>query len=171
VTAAAASRDAAPPTAPTAVELSLDDLSRATDGFAGGKQIGAGGFGRVFVAAAEKLPLDHPLSALPAHLRQAPLAVKRARSGRQSGLTRALMEVKLLKAVEHPHLLPLLGYCLDEKAPCLISPLMRGGSLALRLRPSEADAVRRDHGWHSISARLTYHGGHFSYRRSSTCSD
>ena len=47
--------------------------------------------------------------------------------------------MKLLKAVSHPHLLPLLGYCLSPDGVCLLSPLMRGGSLEARLRISEPD--------------------------------
>ena len=40
---------------------------------------------------------------------------------------------------DHPHLLRLLGHCLDKEAPCLIFPLMRGGSLQCRLQPTEED--------------------------------
>ena len=68
-----------------------------------------------------------------------PLVVKRAKSGQSGGLSRAELEVKLLKAVSHPHLLPLLGYCLSPDGVCLLSPLMRGGSLEARLRISDPD--------------------------------
>ena len=33
----------------------------------------------------------------------------------------------------HPRLLPLLGFCLDPQAPCLVYPLMEGDSLEDRL--------------------------------------
>ena len=67
------------------------------------------------------------------------LAVKRAKSGDSGGLRRKFEgEVKLLKGCDHPHLLPLLGYCLSAEGLCLISPLMRGASLGIRLRPAEA---------------------------------
>ena len=49
--------------------------------------------------------------------------------------------MKLLKAVSHPHLLPLLGYCLSPDGVCLLSPLMRGGSLEARLRISDPDCA------------------------------
>ena len=42
-------------------------------------------------------------------------------------------EVAILKSAHHPHLLPLFGYCLDAAAPCLIFPLMVGGSLRARM--------------------------------------
>ena len=68
------------------------------------------------------------------------VAVKRAKSGHSGGLMRKFEgEIKMLKDCDHPHLLPLLGYCLSEDGPCLISPLMRGGSLGIRLRPAEAN--------------------------------
>ena len=47
----------------------------------------------------------------------------------------------LLKRLEHSHLLPLLGYCRSPEAPCLIFPLMRGGSLEHRLFPTEPLSV------------------------------
>ena len=50
-------------------------------------------------------------------------------------------QVALLKGLEHPHLLPLLGYCRSPEAPCLIFPLMRGGSLEHRLFPTESTSV------------------------------
>ena len=37
------------------------------------------------------------------------------------------------QACEHPHLLPLYAYCLDAVSPCLVFPLMVGGSLQTRL--------------------------------------
>ena len=71
------------------------------------------------------------------------LAVKRATSGHSDGILRKLEgEIKILKGCNHPHLLPLLGYCLSEEGPCLVSPLMRGGSLGMRLRPAEADPAQ-----------------------------
>ncbi|EOD04449.1 hypothetical protein EMIHUDRAFT_121623, partial [Emiliania huxleyi CCMP1516] len=68
--------------------------------------------------------------------------------GQSEGLSRAELEVKLLKAVSHPHLLPLLGYCLSPDGICLLSPLMRGGSLEARLRISDPDrAAQLPGGW------------------------
>ena len=134
--AAAPASELASAEAGQAVELTVEDLAAATGGFADQNQIGSGGFGRVYLAAADKLPL----SSLPANMRHLSLAVKRAKSYHSGGLLSKLKgEVKMLKDLNHPHLLPLLGYCLSEAAPCLISPLMCGGSLKIRLRPAEAD--------------------------------
>jgi len=119
------------------VEIALSDLTAATDGFADGKLIGSGGFSHVYEASADL----HLSLAAPPQLRHLPLVVKRAKSGQSGGLSRAELEVKLLKAVSHPHLLPLLGYCLSPDGVCLLSPLMRGGSLEARLRISDPDCA------------------------------
>ena len=131
--AAAESEAAAPPLA--AAALSLAELTAATGGFGEQQLIGSGGYGRVFIADA--LP-SLPQEALPLRLRHKPVAVKRAKSGAHD-LADLEREVSVLQQCSHPHLLPLLGYYLEHEAPCLVFPLMRGGSLADRLRPSEAE--------------------------------
>jgi len=52
-----------------------------------------------------------------------------------SGLHAAdiLQEMETLRLCRHRNVLPLLGYCDDARAPCMITPLMRGGSLDDRL--------------------------------------
>jgi hypothetical protein len=44
-------------------------------------------------------------------------------------------EIQLLGTAtcRHEGLLPLLGYCLDRRAPCLVYPLLEGGDLEARL--------------------------------------
>ena len=44
-----------------------------------------------------------------------------------------MQEVELLRECRHPNVLPLLGFCGDGLAPCIVTPLMRGGSLDDRL--------------------------------------
>ena len=119
----------------TAVALTLAELEEATVGFGDQKLIGSGGYGRVYTADA--LP-SLPPEALPSRLRELPVAVKRAKSGSHD-LTDLRREVHVLQQCSHPHLLPLLGYYLAHEAPCLVFPLMRGGSLANRLWPLEAN--------------------------------
>ena len=55
-----------------------------------------------------------------------------------------LTEVDLLSRCRHECLMPLLGYCLAEEAPCLVYPLARGGNLEDRLLggPSAAERLR-----------------------------
>jgi len=121
---------------PAAVALTLAELTAATDGFGEQRLIGSGGYGNVFTADA--LSSLRP-EALPLWLRHKPVAVKRAKSGVHD-LADLQREVSVLQQCSHPHVLPLLGYCLEHGAPpCLVFPLMRGGSLADRLWPKEAD--------------------------------
>jgi serine/threonine protein kinase len=49
-----------------------------------------------------------------------------------------LQEMQLLRQCRHPNVLPLLGFCGDRRAPCMVTPLMRGGSLDDRLLLSPA---------------------------------
>ena len=141
--ATVAEDDPAPPPAsalasepqPGAIALTLTELAAATEGFCERKLIGSGGYGRVFIA--DTLPSLQP-EALPSRLRHLPVAVKRAKSGTHK-LADLQREVTVLQQCHHPHLLPLLGYYLALDSPCLIFPLMRGGSFADRLRPSAAD--------------------------------
>ena len=121
--------------ATAAVELPLSELSAATGGFGEQKLIGSGGYGRVFYA--DTLP-SLPPEAVPPRLRHLPVAVKRAKSGAHE-LADLQREVSVLQLCCHPHVLPLLGYYLEQQSPCLVFPLMRGGSFADRLWPSEAD--------------------------------
>ncbi len=37
--------------------------------------------------------------------------------------------MELLRKCRHPNVLPLLGFCGEARAPCIVTPLMRGGSL------------------------------------------
>ena len=118
-----------------AIALTLAELAAATSGFGKQNLIGSGGYGRVF--SADTLP-SLPPEALPPRLRHLPVAVKRAKSGTHN-LADLQREVSVLQQCSHPHLLPLLGYYLEPESPCLVFPLMRGGSFADRLCPSKAD--------------------------------
>jgi interleukin-1 receptor-associated kinase 1 len=90
--------------------------------------IGEGGPGCVFVADA--------LASLPQAARP---VVKRADS---AGVLEIACEIEILARCRHPHLLPLLGCCLEPRLPCLVYPLARGGSLEDRLIYS-AEGQRR----------------------------
>ena len=112
----------------TACPLTLAEILSATSNFAETRRIGSGGFSRVYAGDALES------SAMPAHFRGQPVAVKRAKPGVHD-LHDLSREVGVLRSCSHPHLLPLLGYYLDAAVPCLVFPLMRGASLADRLWP------------------------------------
>jgi interleukin-1 receptor-associated kinase 1 len=119
----AASDAAEEPTAATprsAALLALADLQAATGNFERGF-IGAGGAGDVFRAAS--------LPSLPA----AELAIKRITLVGAQGAAQLQAELDVLGRCRHPSLLPLLGYCLDKRAPCLVYPLCTGGNLEDRI--------------------------------------
>ena len=128
-------------TGAAAVELHLSEVVMATDGFAAERKIGSGGFGQVF--------LGDPIRALATQSR---VAVKRATPEllEPSDLQR---EVTILTMCQHPHLLPLLGYCLEATTACLIFPLMVGGSLQTRLdlQSKDLEYLRRI-GWFTSSS-------------------
>jgi serine/threonine protein kinase len=133
--APASEAPSAPSAPPAAIALTFAELAAATDGFGEQRLIGSGGYGHVFTA--DTLP-SLPPEALPLWLRYKPFAVKHAKSGVHD-LAALQREVRVLQQCNHPYLLPLLGYSLDDQALCLVFPLMRGGSLADRLSPKEAN--------------------------------
>ena len=78
-------------------------------------EVGRGGFGVVY---AVELP------SLPGWGR---VAVKRALSGVDA--REVMAEVSNLRRCAHRDVLPLLGYCGAPRAACIVTALMRGGSL------------------------------------------
>ena len=115
---------------PQVVSVPANEVLRALEAAGSDGGVGEGGFGKVF---AVELP---SLAA-----RWGRVAVKSA-----SGLHTAdiLEEVATLRLCHHRNVLPLLGYCDDARAPCMITPLMHGGSLDDRLLLSDG-ALERLH--------------------------
>ena len=115
---------------PQVVSVPANEVLRALEAAGSDGGVGEGGFGKVF---AVELP---SLAA-----RWGRVAVKSA-----SGLHTAdiLEEVATLRLCHHRNVLPLLGYCDDARAPCMIAPLMHGGSLDDRLLLSDG-ALERLH--------------------------
>lgn len=108
-----------------AVQLRAAELAEATEGFADSRVVGCGGFGRVYRSDEGRLP----------SIRHAgPCAVKRLDSESQQGVYELQNEVDLLAVCRHESLLPLLAFCLDPVARCLVYPYMAGGTLEHALR-------------------------------------
>jgi len=108
--------------------VSADEVIRALEAAGSDVEVGEGGFGKVVAAELPSLGA-----------RWGRVAVKSA-----SGLQAAdiLLEVATLGLCSHRNVLPLLGYCYDARAPCMITPLMHGGSLDDRLQLSGGARVR-----------------------------
>jgi len=110
------------------VTVSAEKVIRALEAAGPNGKVGKGGFGKVVAAELPSLGA-----------RWGRVAVKSA-----SGLQAAdiLLEVATLGLCSHRNVLPLLGYCYDARAPCMITPLMHGGSLDDRLLLSGGARVR-----------------------------
>ena len=92
----------------------------ATSGFDASHTLGAGSFGTVYAVPEGRLTsVGHG----------GQLAVKRLDSDSMQGIIELQNEIDLLSLCRHEHLLPLLGFCLDKRARCLVYPLMVGGNL------------------------------------------
>ena len=114
------------------IEFSYNEVCSATGNFSdsqqtGGCMLGMGSFGTVFKGdlknttfAIKKLNLNSDMQA------------------RSIGLSQFAVEVLTLSKYRHPHLLELVGYSLDPRAPCLIYYYMQKGSLATVLASPDA---------------------------------
>ena len=114
------------------IEFSYNEVCSATGNFSESKvtgscKLGMGSFGTVFKGdlknttfAIKKLNINSDMQA------------------RSIGLSQFAVEVLTLSKYRHPHLLELVGYSLDPRAPCLVYYYMEKGSLAHVLGSSEA---------------------------------
>ena len=107
------------------------ELGVATDGFSAACRIGGGGFGNVYKVAAHRLTGLGSDSSF--------VAVKRMHGDSIQGHAEFLQEVQVLGACRHANVLALIGFSADrgstheDDGVCLVTPLMRGGSLEDRL--------------------------------------
>lgn len=94
------------------------ELAEATDDFSDERIIGRGGYGPVFMG---KLS-DGTLA-----------AIKKLSSSSQQGKQQFLQEVDTLTRCPHPHVVQLMGYCVEKDNYILVYRFMPGGSLHARL--------------------------------------
>ena len=109
---------------PPVVAVSAGEVLRALEAAGSYGKVGEGGFGKVFAAELPSLVA-----------RWGRVAVKRASGAHAADI---LQEVETLRLCSHCNVLPLLGYCDDVRALCMITPLMHGGSLDDRLLLSDS---------------------------------
>jgi len=116
---------------PPVMNVPAEEVLRALGAAGPGGEVGEGGFGKVFAAELPSLAA-----------RWGRVAVKCARGMYAADI---LLEVATLRLCHHRNVLLLLGYCDDARAPCMITPLMRGGSLddRLQLLDSAFERLRR----------------------------
>ena len=114
----------------------------ATDGFSAASRIGGGGFGNVYKVAPQRLGgLDSDCMFV---------AVKRLNGDSMQGHAEFPQEVQVLGACRHANVFALIGFSADrgstqeDDGVCLVTPLMKGGSLEVCLLLN-AQALRRLH--------------------------
>ena len=135
-----------------AAEVSYSEIVRGTADFADRRRIGQGGFGVVWKAQLPSMGVGSyavkRLDPKKALARVAAAEGAESEVGARAGSASAEMaaavqaEVELLSCCSHPHVLPVVGFCLDSLALCLVYPLCAGGNFEDRLVPSEAGAQR-----------------------------
>ena len=97
------------------------ELAAATNGFSAACRVGGGGFGSVYIAQLPRLglPSSH-------------FAVKKLDMTSMQGETEFMHEMQMLGGCKHENVVKLTGLCAEEVI-CLVTPLMKGGSLEDRL--------------------------------------
>ena len=97
------------------------ELAAATNGFSAACRVGGGGFGSVYIAQLPRLglPSSH-------------FAVKKLDMTSMQGETEFMHEMQMLGGCKHENVAKLTGLCAEEVI-CLVTPLMKGGSLEDRL--------------------------------------
>ncbi len=108
-------------------------LAQATESFSENKRIGGGGFGDVYMTS-RGMTSTLGLGSLHDYV-----AVKKLNSASLQGQSEFLKEIQVQGGCRHENLLVLLGFSADNgviqgrEGFCLVTPLMRGGSLQDRL--------------------------------------
>ncbi|KAJ4911537.1 putative serine/threonine-protein kinase NAK [Raphanus sativus] len=104
--------------------FSLSELKSATRNFRPDSMVGEGGFGRVFKGWIDETSLapSKPGSGIL-------IAVKRLNQEGLQGHREWLAEINYLGQLDHPNLVKLIGYCLDEEQRLLVYEFMPRGSL------------------------------------------
>ena len=147
-----------PPTSADFVHFDFNELSAGTDHFSPARELGAGGFGKVFLCSPlPSLVAKHPgqcavkvqsLHAIDAGLMGGANAEEEAHA---QGLMELINEIELLGMCRHPNLVTLLGYSLDPRALSLVYPLMPAGNLEdlldRRHEQSTTDEPHRSDSW------------------------
>ncbi|KAH9329060.1 hypothetical protein KI387_001168 [Taxus chinensis] len=94
--------------------FTIKEIHKATNGFAGDRLLGVGGFGEVYKGILKD---------------GTTVAVKMAKVGNIKGTEQVLNEVRILSQVNHKSLVRLLGCCVDAEEPLMIYEYIPNGTL------------------------------------------
>ncbi|KAK9054959.1 hypothetical protein SSX86_026038 [Deinandra increscens subsp. villosa] len=113
--------------------FSLSEIQSATGDFDDELAIGQGGFGKVYKGEISSAEGGHVV------------AIKRLDSTSSQGESEFRAEIETLSKLRHCHLVPLIGYCHDNREMILVYKYMPNGSLDFHLRKAETslDWVQR----------------------------
>lgn len=103
---------------PSVKAFSLDELSKATEGFSSKRVLGEGGFGRVYQGTLES---------------GTEVAVKLLTREDRSGDREFIAEVEMLSRLHHKNLVKLIGICIEGNKRCLVYEVVRNGSVESHL--------------------------------------
>nr|BAF79971.1 receptor-like kinase [Closterium ehrenbergii] len=109
----------------------LSELRAATSSFSQNNFLGEGSFGQVFRGRLKHGGAGEGVE----------VAVKRLNPDSQQGMDEWLAEIVLLRKLNHPHLVNLMGYCSERKEALLVYELCDNGSLDDHLFPSDTSQV------------------------------
>ncbi|KAJ7528190.1 hypothetical protein O6H91_16G088600 [Diphasiastrum complanatum] len=106
----------------TSVEyFTFEEMAAATNGFSESRQVGQGGYGKVYKGILKDGRV---------------VAIKRAEEGSLQGAKEFYTEIDILSRVHHLNLVLLVGYCNDEGEQMLVYEFINGGTLQQRLSPT-----------------------------------
>lgn len=100
---------------------SYKEIERATDGFSDKNQIGIGAYGTVYYGK-----LDNYNDQL--------VAIKKLRNNDADSMEQVINEIKVVSSVSHPHLVRLLGCCIENGERILVYEYMPNGTLSQHLQ-------------------------------------
>ncbi|CAM6092053.1 unnamed protein product [Calypogeia fissa] len=112
--------------------FSYKEMAQATDNFSETKEVGRGGYGKVYRGVLDSGQV---------------VAIKRANLDAIQRNTEFYNEIELLSRCHHRNLVALVGYCYDEEEQMLVYEFMEGGTLHQHLHADAKDSL-------SFSTRL-----------------
>ncbi|CAJ1947156.1 unnamed protein product [Sphenostylis stenocarpa] len=124
--------------------FSLIEIKAATNNFDDACVVGIGGFGHVYKGFINDISIPVSIKQLKPGSEQGfingnsiPVAIKRLKPGSKQGAEEFVNEIEMLSQLRHRNLVPLIGYCNNEKEMILVYNFMARGNLRDHLYNSD----------------------------------